>query len=501
MVDRASTPGPPRSASRSRSSTTSSTSRAPRPTLGKTLGQGRRRRQADLPGAVRPGAVARRWPPTRVARADAALARAGLADGHLPAIARWIVERRIADRSHADEAAPRSAAGAARPGRVARARPGADPRRAGRPRGPGRGQGRHHGVRARRGPRHRPGPPWVEPRRREAGARARHLRRSTSPGGWRSTSAPRPAASPTCCSPAARGGSIAVDVGRGQLHWKLRTDPRVAVVEGVNARHLTAADLPGLDGPPGIVTIDVSFISLALILPPLLPLRDRRTDVVALVKPQFEAGRRDAPKGVVRDPAVHARVVAELTVKAAAIGWARLAVTPSPIVGGKGNREFLMHLRRTRPRRRRARRPMRIGIVTKHDLVEARETLADLERVAARRAASRRCGRRRPRRCCRRRRRGSCARDALAGEVDLVVVLGGDGTLLATAGASPAAAATCRSSRQLRQPRLPHRDHPARAADARSAEVLDGRSHARRAHDAGGAGPAGRRRPRPRRRC
>jgi 23S rRNA (cytidine1920-2'-O)/16S rRNA (cytidine1409-2'-O)-methyltransferase len=140
---------------------------------------------------------------------------------------------------------------------------------------------------------------------------------------------------------------LAIDVGRGQLHWRLRTDPRVHAVEGVNARHLTAANLGALDGPPGIVTIDVSFISLALILPPLVPLVTGATDVVALVKPQFEAGRRDAPKGVVRDPEVHARVVADLTVKAAAIGWTRLAVTPSPIVGGKGNREFLVHLRRT----------------------------------------------------------------------------------------------------------------------------------------------------------
>jgi 23S rRNA (cytidine1920-2'-O)/16S rRNA (cytidine1409-2'-O)-methyltransferase len=138
---------------------------------------------------------------------------------------------------------------------------------------------------------------------------------------------------------------VAVDVGRGQLHWKLRTDPRVVVVEGVNARHLTAADLPADAGAPGIVTIDVAFISLALILPPLVALCTPDTDLVALVKPQFEAGRRDAPKGVVRDPAVHARVVADLTVKAAAIGWTRVALTPSPIVGGKGNREFLMHLR------------------------------------------------------------------------------------------------------------------------------------------------------------
>jgi len=140
---------------------------------------------------------------------------------------------------------------------------------------------------------------------------------------------------------------LAIDVGRGQLHWKLRTDPRVALVEGLNARFLTTADVAALDGPPGIVTIDVSFISLALVLPPLVPIATPGTDVVALVKPQFEAGRRDAPKGIVRDPAVHARVVAEVTVKAAAIGWTRLAVTPSPIEGGKGNREFLMHLRLT----------------------------------------------------------------------------------------------------------------------------------------------------------
>ena len=140
---------------------------------------------------------------------------------------------------------------------------------------------------------------------------------------------------------------VAIDVGRGQLHWKLRTDPRVALVEGVNARFLTAADVAALEGPPGIVTIDVSFISLALVLPPLVSIAAPATDLVVLVKPQFEAGRRDAPKGIVRDPAVHARVVAEVTTKAAAIGWTRLALTPSPIEGGKGNREFLMHLRLT----------------------------------------------------------------------------------------------------------------------------------------------------------
>ncbi len=136
---------------------------------------------------------------------------------------------------------------------------------------------------------------------------------------------------------------IAVDVGHGQLHWRLRTDPRVTLIEGLNARYLTPALLPGLGDGAAVVTIDVSFISLALILPPLLALVAPGADVVALVKPQFEAGRRDAPKGVVRDHAIHARVQTEITAKAAAIGWTRLAVTPSPIVGAKGNREFLMH--------------------------------------------------------------------------------------------------------------------------------------------------------------
>lgn len=136
---------------------------------------------------------------------------------------------------------------------------------------------------------------------------------------------------------------IAVDVGHSQLHWRLRTDPRVTVIEGLNARHLTAAHLPALGDGAGIVTVDVSFISLALILPPLLAVVRPGADLIALVKPQFEAGRRDAPKGVVRDSDVHARVQADVTAKAAAIGWSRLAVTPSPIVGAKGNREFLMH--------------------------------------------------------------------------------------------------------------------------------------------------------------
>jgi 23S rRNA (cytidine1920-2'-O)/16S rRNA (cytidine1409-2'-O)-methyltransferase len=138
---------------------------------------------------------------------------------------------------------------------------------------------------------------------------------------------------------------IAVDVGHGQLHWKLRNDPRVTVVEGLNARHLTPAMLPDLRAGADVVTIDVSFISLTLILPAVVDVVAPGADVVALVKPQFEAGRRDAPKGFVRDPAVHARVQAAVTAAAAGIGWTRLGQTPSPIAGAKGNREFLMHFR------------------------------------------------------------------------------------------------------------------------------------------------------------
>ncbi len=123
---------------------------------------------------------------------------------------------------------------------------------------------------------------------------------------------------------------VAVDVGHNQLHWRIRTDPRVVVVEGVNARHLTAESLPDLAGGAAVATVDVSFISLALILPALATIVTPDAHVVALVKPQFEAGRKDAPSGVVRDPAVHARVQAEVTVKAAAIGWTRVASTPSP---------------------------------------------------------------------------------------------------------------------------------------------------------------------------
>jgi 23S rRNA (cytidine1920-2'-O)/16S rRNA (cytidine1409-2'-O)-methyltransferase len=138
---------------------------------------------------------------------------------------------------------------------------------------------------------------------------------------------------------------IALDVGHGQLHWKLRNDPRVTVFEGVNARHLTREGLPELGPGAGIVTLDVSFISLRLIFPALPALLAPGADLVALVKPQFEAGRKDAKKGVVRDPAVHARVVEDVAAAAAAVGLRRVGLTPSPITGAQGNQEFLLHLR------------------------------------------------------------------------------------------------------------------------------------------------------------
>jgi 23S rRNA (cytidine1920-2'-O)/16S rRNA (cytidine1409-2'-O)-methyltransferase len=141
---------------------------------------------------------------------------------------------------------------------------------------------------------------------------------------------------------------VALDVGHGQLDWRLRENPRVVVLERRNARHLEPAWLPA---PVSIVSIDVSFISLRLILPVLPPVLADGADIVALVKPQFEAERREVGKGgLVRDPAVHEAVLARVTERAESAGLVRLAMTPSPITGATGNREFLIHLRQA-PRR------------------------------------------------------------------------------------------------------------------------------------------------------
>jgi 23S rRNA (cytidine1920-2'-O)/16S rRNA (cytidine1409-2'-O)-methyltransferase len=140
---------------------------------------------------------------------------------------------------------------------------------------------------------------------------------------------------------------VALDVGHGQLDWKLRSDPRVVVMERQNARTLTPQDLPEGARRFALITIDVSFISLRQILPVLPPLLDEGGDVVALVKPQFEAGRDEVGKGgIVRDEEVHRRVVDEVTAAGRSLGLDRAGLVESPITGMEGNREFLLHLRR-----------------------------------------------------------------------------------------------------------------------------------------------------------
>jgi 23S rRNA (cytidine1920-2'-O)/16S rRNA (cytidine1409-2'-O)-methyltransferase len=132
---------------------------------------------------------------------------------------------------------------------------------------------------------------------------------------------------------------IALDVGYGQLHERLRADERVTVLERINVRRL-----PELDYAPGIVTCDVSFISLRTALPPALAAAAPSWQAIVLVKPQFEAGRAEVKRGVVRDPAVHSTVLHEIS--RAAVGWdARVAgVVDSGLPGPKGNREFFLHL-------------------------------------------------------------------------------------------------------------------------------------------------------------
>jgi 23S rRNA (cytidine1920-2'-O)/16S rRNA (cytidine1409-2'-O)-methyltransferase len=137
----------------------------------------------------------------------------------------------------------------------------------------------------------------------------------------------------------------AVDVGRGQLAWKLRQDPRVVVHEGVNARYLTRAELPD---PIDLVTCDASFIGLETVLPASLGLIAEHAALVALIKPQFEAGSRAVGKGgVVRDPAVHRAVCERISVWVEAqAGWHVVGIAESPITGPAGNREFLIYARR-----------------------------------------------------------------------------------------------------------------------------------------------------------
>jgi 23S rRNA (cytidine1920-2'-O)/16S rRNA (cytidine1409-2'-O)-methyltransferase len=138
----------------------------------------------------------------------------------------------------------------------------------------------------------------------------------------------------------------ALDVGYGQLDWKLRSDERVVVMERTNFRYVKGEDLSA--GLPQMATIDVSFISLGLILPVLYPLLLPNSDVVALVKPQFEAGREQVgKKGVVRDPNVHKEVLKKTVSMALALGYHVKGLSFSPITGGEGNIEFLLILSKT----------------------------------------------------------------------------------------------------------------------------------------------------------
>lgn len=134
----------------------------------------------------------------------------------------------------------------------------------------------------------------------------------------------------------------AVDVGYGQLAWKLRQDPRVVVIERTNIRHLQADRIPeAVD----LVTIDTSFISLQIVVPAALRFLRPGGDILALIKPQFEVGKGQVGKGgVVRDAAQHQAVIASLTRFFEGLGLTAVAVVPSPILGPKGNREFIIHL-------------------------------------------------------------------------------------------------------------------------------------------------------------
>jgi len=135
----------------------------------------------------------------------------------------------------------------------------------------------------------------------------------------------------------------AVDVGYGQLDAKLRGDPRVVVLEKVNARELSADHLPE---PVALAALDLSFISVRKVLPALLPRLSSNARVVILVKPQFEAGRSDVGKGgIVRDARVRERVVGEILDYAGSIGLSGMGVIPSPIRGAKGNQEYLAAFR------------------------------------------------------------------------------------------------------------------------------------------------------------
>lgn len=138
----------------------------------------------------------------------------------------------------------------------------------------------------------------------------------------------------------------AIDVGRGQLDWTLRNDPRVTSMEKTNIRYVKPEDLPE---QASFASIDVSFISLKKVLEPVRDLLTPEGEFVALIKPQFEAGRDKVGKhGVVREKAVHEEVIREVMLYASSVGLAPLALTSSPIRGPEGNIEYLLHLKKGR---------------------------------------------------------------------------------------------------------------------------------------------------------
>lgn len=132
----------------------------------------------------------------------------------------------------------------------------------------------------------------------------------------------------------------AVDVGRGQMHWRLQTDPRVVRMDGVNARYLTREQIPD---PLSLIVCDASFIGLETVLPTPLSLAEPGAQLVALIKPQFEVGRERVGKGgVVRDPALHEETCLRIEAWLQRLGWRVLGRAPSPITGAEGNVEFLV---------------------------------------------------------------------------------------------------------------------------------------------------------------
>ena len=134
---------------------------------------------------------------------------------------------------------------------------------------------------------------------------------------------------------------VAVDVGHDQLHARLRGDTRVVSRETTDIRNLGAAE-----GSFDLIVCDASFAPLRVVLPPALALATSQARLVALIKPQYEAGRAAAKKGIVRDPAVHEAVCRDAEALVESLGWQVLGVVPSPIAGGDGNREFLLGARR-----------------------------------------------------------------------------------------------------------------------------------------------------------